>query len=207
MQAKLLRVLETSEVQRVGATEPKKIKLRLVTATNRELEKEIEAGRFREDLYYRIHVYPLHVPPLRERAEDIAPIVTHQLSAIARRENRPALRLTAAALEKLMAYPWPGNVRELVNLLERAVLLAPDNAIDAEHIVVHERDAGRADRDADRVSRGEDEVRARVLLAAAADWRTATSRSPRSSARRRARRSTTRSSASSSIPRRTAAIA
>jgi len=134
MQAKLLRVLETSEVQRVGATEPKHIKLRLVTATNRELEKEIEAGRFREDLYYRIHVYPVHVPPLRERAEDIAPIVTHQLSSIARRENRPSLRLTAAALEKLVSYPWPGNVRELVNLLERAILLAPDNTIDAEHI-------------------------------------------------------------------------
>jgi transcriptional regulator with GAF, ATPase, and Fis domain len=134
LQAKLLRVLETSEVQRVGATEPKKVKLRLVSATNRELEKEIEAGRFREDLYYRIHVYPVHVPPLRERAEDIAPIVTHQLSSIARRENRPALRLTAAALERLVSYPWPGNVRELVNLLERAILLAPDNTIDAEHI-------------------------------------------------------------------------
>ncbi|MEO6773325.1 MAG: sigma-54 dependent transcriptional regulator [Kofleriaceae bacterium] len=134
LQAKLLRVLETSEVQRIGATEPKQINLRLVTATNRELEKEIEAGRFREDLYYRIHVYPVHVPPLRERAEDIAPIVAHQLSTIARRENRPALRLTAAALEKLVGYPWPGNVRELVNLLERAILLAPDNTLDAEHI-------------------------------------------------------------------------
>ncbi|MEO8550004.1 MAG: sigma-54 dependent transcriptional regulator [Kofleriaceae bacterium] len=134
LQAKLLRVLETGEVQRVGATEPKIVKLRLVSATNRELEKEIEAGRFREDLYYRIHVYPVHVPPLRERAEDIAPIVTHQLSTIARREHRPALRLTAAALEKLVSYTWPGNVRELVNLLERAVLMSPDNAIDAEHI-------------------------------------------------------------------------
>jgi transcriptional regulator with GAF, ATPase, and Fis domain len=134
LQAKLLRVLETSEVQRVGATEAKKVKLRLVSATNRELEKEVEAGRFRDDLYYRIHVYPVHVPPLRERAEDIAPIVAHQLSVIARRENRPALRLTAAALEKLVGYPWPGNVRELVNLLERAILLAPDNTIDADHI-------------------------------------------------------------------------
>ncbi|MEO8843412.1 MAG: sigma-54 dependent transcriptional regulator [Kofleriaceae bacterium] len=135
MQAKLLRVLETGEVQRIGATEPRTIKVRLVTATNRELDKEIETGRFREDLYYRIHVYPLHVPPLRERAEDIAPIVTHQLSSIARRENRPALRVTAAALEKLIAYTWPGNVRELVNILERAVLMSPDNAIDAEHVI------------------------------------------------------------------------
>jgi DNA-binding NtrC family response regulator len=128
-------VLETGEVQRIGATEPKTIKVRLVSATNRELDKEIETGRFREDLYYRIHVYPLHVPPLRERAEDIAPIVTHQLSAIARRESRPSLRLTAAALEKLIAYTWPGNVRELVNILERAVLMSPDNSIDAEHVI------------------------------------------------------------------------
>jgi len=135
MQAKLLRVLETGDVQRIGATEHKRIKVRLVSATNRELDKEIETGRFREDLYYRIHVYPLHVPPLRERAEDIAPIVTHQLSAIARRESRPSLRLTAAALEKLIAYTWPGNVRELVNILERAVLMSPDNAIDAEHVI------------------------------------------------------------------------
>jgi transcriptional regulator with PAS, ATPase and Fis domain len=135
MQAKLLRVLETGEVQRIGATEPKTVKVRLVSATNRELDKEIETGRFREDLYYRIHVYPLHVPPLRERAEDIAPIVTHQLSAIARRESRPSLRLTPAALEKLIAYTWPGNVRELVNILERAVLMSPDNAIDAEHVI------------------------------------------------------------------------
>ena len=135
MQAKLLRVLETGDVQRIGATEPKTIKVRLVSATNRELDKEIETGRFREDLYYRIHVYPLHVPPLRERAEDIAPIVTHQLSSIARRESRPSLRVTAAALEKLIAHTWPGNVRELVNILERAVLMSPDNAIDAEHVI------------------------------------------------------------------------
>jgi two-component system response regulator GlrR len=135
MQAKLLRVLETGEVQRIGTTEPKLVKLRLVSATNRELDKEVEAGRFREDLYYRIVVYPVHVAPLRERPEDIPPIVAHQLGAIGSRENRPSLRLTAAALEKLISYTWPGNVRELVNLLERAVLLAPGSIIDAEHVL------------------------------------------------------------------------
>ena len=135
MQAKLLRVLETSEVQRIGATEAKKVNFRLVTATNRQLDKEVEAGRFREDLYYRIMVYPLHIPPLRERTDDIPAIVTHHLSAIGRRENRPSLRLTSAALERLLAYGWPGNVRELVNLLERAVLLANHHVIDAEHIL------------------------------------------------------------------------
>jgi transcriptional regulator with GAF, ATPase, and Fis domain len=134
LQAKLLRVLETGEVQRIGATEPRIVKVRLVSATNRELDKEVEHGRFREDLYYRIVVYPVHIAPLRERPEDIPPIVAHQLSTIGRRENRPALRLTAAALEKLIGYPWPGNVRELVNLLERAVLLAPGSIVDAEHV-------------------------------------------------------------------------
>jgi len=139
MQAKLLRVLETSEVQRIGSTERKKVNFRLVSATNRRLEKEVKDGRFREDLYYRIQVYPLHVAPLRERPEDIPPIVTHHLSAIGLRENRPALRLTSAALEKLLTYSWPGNVRELVNMLERAVLLAANNVIDAEHIVLRRR--------------------------------------------------------------------
>ena len=135
MQTKLLRVLETSEVQRVGSTEAKKVNFRLVSATNRELDREVANGRFREDLFYRIMVYPLHVPPLRERLEDIPSIVTHHLSAIARRENRPSLRLTAAALERLLAHRWPGNVRELINALERAVLLASHRVIDAEHIV------------------------------------------------------------------------
>ena len=135
LQAKLLRVLETGEVQRIGSTEPRIVKVRLVSATNRELDKEVESGRFREDLYYRIVVYPVHIAPLRERPEDIPPIVAHQLSTIGRRENRPSLRLTAAALEKLIGYPWPGNVRELVNLLERAVLLAPGSIVDAEHVL------------------------------------------------------------------------
>ncbi len=135
MQAKLLRVLETSEVQRIGATDHRKVNFRLVSATNRTLEDEVKAGRFREDLYYRILVYPLRVAPLRDRPEDIPPIVTHHLSVIATRENRTALRMTPAALEKMLTYPWPGNVRELVNLLERAVLMAENRVIDAEHVI------------------------------------------------------------------------
>ena len=135
MQAKLLRVLETSEVQRIGSTEPRKVNFRLVSATNRRLEREVKEGRFREDLYYRILVYPMKVAPLRHRPDDIPPIVTHQLSVIAQRENRPPLRLTPAALEKLVSYAWPGNVRELVNMLERAVLISSNRVIDAEHII------------------------------------------------------------------------
>jgi two-component system response regulator GlrR len=136
MQSKLLRVLETSTIQRIGSTETKRVQFRLVTATNRNLEAEVKAGRFRDDLYYRVYVYPLHVPPLRERPEDIPPIVTHHLSSIALRENRPALRLTPAALEKLVAYWWPGNVRELLNSIERSVLLAEHNVIESEHVVL-----------------------------------------------------------------------
>ena len=134
MQAKLLRVLETSEVQRIGSTERRKVDFRLVSATNRNLELEIRHGRFREDLYYRVMVYPIHVPPLRDRLDDIPRLVTHHLAAIGARDNRPALRLTPAALEKLLGHHWPGNVRELVNLLERAALLARNSVIEAEQI-------------------------------------------------------------------------
>ncbi|MEO8704711.1 MAG: sigma-54 dependent transcriptional regulator [Kofleriaceae bacterium] len=150
MQAKLLRVLETSEVQRIGSVERRKVNFRLVAATNRTLEQEIKHGRFREDLYYRVQVYPLDVPPLRERPEDIPLLVTHQLSNIAVRDRRMSMRLTAAALEKLITYRWPGNVRELVNLLERAALLSGDRVIDAEHIVLG-TEVGRVDDDSARV--------------------------------------------------------
>jgi DNA-binding NtrC family response regulator len=136
MQVKLLRVLETSEVVRIGSTDPRKVNFRLVSATNRNLEDEVRSGRFREDLYYRVQVYPLHIPPLRERRDDIPPIAAHHLSVIAAREQRGQLRLTQAALDKLVGYAWPGNVRELVNLLERAALLAGDGPIDAEHVVL-----------------------------------------------------------------------
>ncbi|HSD89820.1 MAG TPA: sigma-54 dependent transcriptional regulator [Kofleriaceae bacterium] len=136
MQVKLLRVLQTSEIQRVGSTEARRIKFRLVTATNRDLAAEVAAGRFREDLFYRIHVYPIRVAPLRERPEDIPPIVHHYLSLIAEREKKPVLRLSSAALERLLAHSWPGNVRELVNLLERAAVMAGEDTIDAEHIML-----------------------------------------------------------------------
>ncbi|MBA3817993.1 MAG: sigma-54-dependent Fis family transcriptional regulator [Deltaproteobacteria bacterium] len=136
MQAKLLRVLESSEVQRIGSTDRIEVDFRLVSATNRNLEAEVKAGRFREDLYYRVLVYPVHVPPLRERAEDIPRLVTHHLSAIAARENRMAPRLTPAALEQLLGHGWPGNIRELVNTLERASLLAEDRTIDAPDIIL-----------------------------------------------------------------------
>jgi len=136
MQVKLLRVLQTYAVRRVGATEAKQVDFRLVTATNRDLAAEVKEGRFREDLFYRVHVYPLHVAPLRERPEDIPPIVQHHLSMISEREKRPHIRVSNGALEKLLAHSWPGNVRELINLLERAALLAGADQIEAEHVVL-----------------------------------------------------------------------
>ncbi len=138
MQVKLLCVLETGEVTRLGSNETLRLDVRLVAATNRKLAEEVKEGRFREDLFYRVSVYPVHIPPLRERPEDIPPLVTHYLEEIARRERRAVPRVTHAALEKLLSHRWPGNVRELVNTLERAVLLAELGAIDAQHVVLPE---------------------------------------------------------------------
>ncbi len=134
-QSKLLRVLESGEVRPIGSTERRKVNFRLVSATNRKLEAEVTKGRFREDLYYRIYVVPVHVVPLRERPEDLTAIASHHISLIAAREKRSNLRLTPAAIDKLFAHSWPGNVRELVNVLERAVLAAGASSIDAEHIM------------------------------------------------------------------------
>ena len=143
MQAKLLRVLETGDVTRLGSTEARNVNFRLVSATNRALEADVAAGRFREDLYYRIQVYPLVVPALRERPEDIPAIAVHHLAIISKREN-VKLRLTADAVEKLVCHSWPGNVRDLVNTLERAALLAEEGTIGAEHVVLSTPNAARA---------------------------------------------------------------
>jgi len=132
LQPKLLRVLETGTITRLGTTETRNVAVRVVAATNRNLEEEVARGRFREDLYYRLRVFPLVVPPLRSRPEDIPAIVNHHLALIAAREKRPVPALTAAALERLVHHGWRGNVRELVNTLERAFVLA--NPIDVQHI-------------------------------------------------------------------------
>jgi two-component system response regulator GlrR len=142
MQAKLLRVLETGEVQKLGSTEPRAVNFRLVSATNRKLEEDVAAGRFREDLYYRIQVVPLFVPPLRERPEDIPAIAMHHLAIIGKRENM-RLRLTADAVEKLVSHSWPGNVRDLVNTLERAALLADNGTIEAPHVTLSSASGSR----------------------------------------------------------------
>jgi DNA-binding NtrC family response regulator len=137
LQVKLLRVIETGQVTRLGTSEARRTRVRLLTATHRDLAQEVASGRFREDLYYRIRVLYVVVPPLRDRVEDVAPLVSHHLSAIAARDGRPVLTVTSAAMARLGAYTWPGNVRELVNCLERAVVNAPHGGpIDVDDVLL-----------------------------------------------------------------------
>jgi len=124
LQAKLLRVLQEQELERIGDTRTRKVNVRVMAATNRNLKKEVDAGRFREDLFYRLSVFPIEVPPLRERREDIPLLATHFLTQSAKRMNRPVPRITQDALTRLSSYDWPGNVRELQNTIERTVILS-----------------------------------------------------------------------------------
>ncbi len=131
-QAKLLRVLEDGLVDRVGGTRPVPVDVRVIAATNSELMAAVSEGRFRSDLYYRLHVFPILVPPLRARREDIPLLACHFLEAYRVKLKRPALELSAQAMERLTQYTWPGNVRELQNVIERAVILARPPVVDIE---------------------------------------------------------------------------
>jgi two-component system response regulator HydG len=126
LQAKLLRPLETREVRPVGATESIRIDTRIVAATNRDIDAEVKAGRFREDLYYRLAVIEVTLPPLRDRPDDIPLLARHFLRKIARERAEPERKLAPATRERLGAYPWPGNVRELLNALEHAATLGEE---------------------------------------------------------------------------------
>ena len=129
MQAKLLRVLQEQELERIGDTQSRKINVRIVAATNRDLKKEVDAGRFRQDLFYRLSVFPIELPPLRERRDDIPFLAAHFIKQSARRMNRRAPRVTQTAMSQLTSHDWPGNVRELQNAIERAVILAGDSPL------------------------------------------------------------------------------
>lgn len=129
MQPKLLRALETGEVERVGGQGPEKARVRVIAATNRELEDEVRAGRFRQDLYYRLHVIPIRVPPLRDRREDVPALAEHFLAAACRRNRARGKTLAPEALAALTAHTWPGNVRELRNAMERVAILAPGERV------------------------------------------------------------------------------
>jgi len=143
LQAKLLRVLQESEVERLGGNGPVKVNVRIIATTNRSLEKMVKAGEFREDLYYRLNVIPLAIPPLRSRPLDIENLAQH-FSALSAAENGlPEKALTAEAMGKLKAYRWPGNVRELQNVIERSVLLATDAEVSAEQILLPEEEVAQ----------------------------------------------------------------
>jgi transcriptional regulator with PAS, ATPase and Fis domain len=131
-QVKLLRVLQHREVIPVGATEPVPIDARLVAATNRDLEEEIKRGAFRSDLFYRLNVIAIHLPPLRDRRDDIPLLAESFLARSAEQRSEAAKRLSAAAANALQEYAWPGNVRELENALERAVLLTTGGVIEPD---------------------------------------------------------------------------
>lgn len=134
LQAKLLRAIQEREISRLGSEQPRQVDVRLICATHQPLEQLVREGRFREDLYYRINVFPLVLPPLRERREDILPLATHFLHALARSYGNSPQQLSPQAADLLMAHDWPGNVRELQNVLERAALLAAGDTIRREHL-------------------------------------------------------------------------
>jgi transcriptional regulator with GAF, ATPase, and Fis domain len=133
-QVKLLRVLQEHEIVRVGGREPIAVDVRVIAATHRDLAAEVRAGRFREDLFFRIHVVPVHLPPLRERPEDVEPMARLFLERSARELGRPERPFTAGALERLRAHRWPGNVRELENLIERLLVLGDEGPVTPEEL-------------------------------------------------------------------------
>ncbi len=133
-QVKLLRVLQERSFERLGGTRTLKVDVRLIAATNRNLRAALEEGSFREDLYYRLNVVPIDLPPLREHKEDIPELAAHFVAKFARAAEKPVAGLTPAALERLMGFDWPGNVRELENIIERAVALSAGERIEAADI-------------------------------------------------------------------------
>jgi len=136
-QAKVLRILQEQTFERVGGNDQIKVDVRVIAATNKSLKEQIAKGTFREDLYYRLNVIPFHVPPLRERAEDIPLFVEYFLKEFARETAREVLTVSDEAMGVLLAYQWPGNVRELKNLMERLVIMTPSSVITTDDIPVY----------------------------------------------------------------------
>ena len=180
MQSKLLRVIQEGEYERVGDEKTRRVDVRIIAATNRDLKQEVEAGRFRQDLYYRFNVFPIEVAPLRHRAEDIPLVATHYLEQSARRLNRPLPRLTAGDVKALQTHDWPGNIRELQNVIDRALITQrggrlrfdlPGSFTSAAGEATHH---ARGDKDADVIPELEMRRRERANVVAAlqcADWR------------------------------------
>ena len=146
MQAKLLRVLEQGEVERIGGDKPIRVNVRVIVATHRNLEEQVRHGGFREDLFHRVYVFPVFLPPLRERVEDIPALARHFAAQIARQNSWKEVTFTHDAMDALQAYAWPGNIRELRNVVERLLLFAEDGAVTAETVrtAMPAQAAGRA---------------------------------------------------------------
>ena len=138
LQPKLLRVLESGEIRPVGSDKPKKVDVRIIAATNRNLKEMVENKEFREDLYYRLQIIPLKLPPLRDRKEDIIPLADHYLRIYNKKHQRNCY-LTEDAKEELLQYRWPGNIRELRNLIERIVIISDTDAILSIHFITDDR--------------------------------------------------------------------
>ncbi|MEK6757154.1 MAG: sigma-54 dependent transcriptional regulator [Bacteroidota bacterium] len=134
LQVKLLRALQEKEIDRIGGTSPIPVNVRVIAATNRDLNSMTERGEFRHDLFYRLNVYPIHMPPLRDHQEDIPLLVEHFLQRFGKALSKPTVQLNRIALDMLTQYNWPGNVRELENVLQRAILLSPTASIEPEHL-------------------------------------------------------------------------
>ena len=134
MQAKLLRVLEENEIERVGGEKPIRVDVRVLVATHRDLEAHVKEGKFRQDLFHRIYVFPLVLPPLRERREDIPTLIEHFAAQVSAQNGWKPVPFTPEAIARLEAHPWPGNVRELRNMVERLMLLAPNGEVDLETV-------------------------------------------------------------------------
>ena len=134
IQVKLLRVLQMGEVQRLGSTQTLRVDVRLIAATNRNLEQAVAAGRFRSDLYYRLHVFPIHVAPLRERHEDIPLLVAYLAERKGKTVGKIIDCIPDAMMQRLLEYPWPGNVRELENVIERAIILSRNGTLSLEGV-------------------------------------------------------------------------
>ncbi len=139
LQAKLLRVIEEKQFERVGGTQRIEVDVRFVLATNKDLKKMVEGSRFREDLYYRISVFPIILPPLRERKEDISLLIQHFIKKFSIETKKQIDSISTSALKKIMDYSWPGNVRELQNCIERAIILCDGREIQPHHITIPER--------------------------------------------------------------------
>ena len=149
-QAKVLRVLQEGEVERLGSARTIKVDVRVIAATNKNLEEEIEKGHFRDDLYFRLAVIPIYVPPLRERPDDIPLLVRHFMEHFSREGNQRQKRITPAALEALQRYRWKGNIRELRNTVERVIIMSAGDTIDVSDLPENVRRSRRRPREAAR---------------------------------------------------------